>query len=169
MALQLSSTAVTDDLSNPSSPAPRRPAFSRHRLSHAHLGSPPRPTIFQGSVRFCVCFFCALLFSRGETFLFADRMFHRQWTPNGFLPDSQPHSHLPSCSYLVFPGCELCDPSIGLGGLAPRLFGPTSTIPPLPLSEFVLIFFLGSLNPLGLVRDLPNQASDPSTASSPTT
>jgi len=58
VALQLSSTAVTDDLSNPSSPAPRRPAFRRHRLSLAHLGSPPRPTIFQGSVCFfCVCFF----------------------------------------------------------------------------------------------------------------
>ena len=49
---------VTDDLSDPSSPAPRRPAFGRHRLSLAHLGSSPRPTIFQGSVCFfCVCFF----------------------------------------------------------------------------------------------------------------
>ena len=62
-------------------------------------------------------------------------------------PTSQPplpsrRSHLRSCSYLVFPGCELCDPSIGLGGLAPRLFGPTSTIPPLPLSEFVLFYSL---------------------------
>ena len=30
--------------------------------------------------------------SLGETIFFADRMFHRQWTPNGFLFDLQPHS-----------------------------------------------------------------------------
>ena len=76
---------VTDDLSDPSSPAPRRPVFGRHRLSLAHLGSLPRPTVFQGSVCFCVYLFCAFFFSRGETSLFADRMFHRQREPNGFL------------------------------------------------------------------------------------
>ena len=47
---------ATDDLSYPSSTAPRRPAFYRHRQSLAHFDSPPRPTIFQGIV-FCVCFF----------------------------------------------------------------------------------------------------------------
>ena len=76
---------ATDDLSNPSPPAPRRPAFRRHRPSLAHFGSPPRPTI-QG-IAFCVYFFCV-----GETIVFADRMFHRQWTSNEFLFDSQPNS-----------------------------------------------------------------------------
>ena len=46
---------ATDDLSNPSSPVPTRPAFRRHRPSLAHCGSPPQPTILQGVV-FCVCF-----------------------------------------------------------------------------------------------------------------
>ena len=58
---------AADDLSNPSSPAPRRPAVRRYRLPLAHLGSPPRPTIFHGRV-FLVCFlFC---FTRWYVFIF---------------------------------------------------------------------------------------------------
>ena len=39
---------------------------------------------------------------------------------------------------LSLSGYESFEPSTGLGGLALRLFGPTSTIPPLPFSELVL-------------------------------
>ena len=46
----------SDELSNPSSPAPRRSALGRHRPSLAQFGTPPRPTIAQGIV-FNV-FFC---------------------------------------------------------------------------------------------------------------
>ena len=41
---------ATDNLSNPSSSAPWRPAFLRHHPSLAQFGSPPRPTTFKGIV-----------------------------------------------------------------------------------------------------------------------
>ena len=104
-----------------------------------------------------VLFFCVCFFPLGETLLFADRMFRRQWTPNGFLFDSQPHSR--SCRHfcdattatpypnipvglssepvgLSLSGYESFEPGIGLGGLVLTPPVPTTiTIPPLPSSE----------------------------------
>ena len=57
-----------------------------------------------------------------------------------FHPLPPNHHHHPAAPivHVGFSGCELFEPSIGLGGLAPPSFCPTSTIPPLPFSEFVV-------------------------------
>ena len=159
---------------------------------------------------------------------FADRILHRQSTPERFLFDSPPISR--SCRHFCdattatlyrnivvglssepvgpsFFGYESFEPGIVVGGVVATPPVPTSiTVTPIfrvvdtcfsPVMSFsnrasawvglilncsapplafhpssfpsLCYLFCGSLNPPGLVRDLSNVTSDPSTASSPTT
>ena len=150
---------TTDDLPNHGSPALARRCFRLHRLSHIHLGSPPRRSIPQ----WVICFYAVRvhLFQPSTGSVSVARE-HRTvlLQPNGpespSVPENTSATPIPPPPYpnisiglpsepvvLFLPGYDISEPGIRLGGLVPQSLTTHHHILPLLFSKLELIIFPG--------------------------